>query len=293
MAKKTLAIMAAGMGTRFGSLKQLHPVYNAFTLMDFSIFDALQAGYNHIVFIVRDDILNLFKERYTNWLPPNVRVDFVVQEANFPEVPLRKKPWGTGHALLALKNLILNKFSLINADDYYGKDAFKRMFKALYTETSNNHYLIGYPLKNTLSENGSVSRGICKTDANNKLISIEEHTQITAFNFNEIGNPEKQKQHLLNPESLASMNFWGFNPCVFDIAEPLFEVFKKQTTNIKQDEFYITYIIQALLNQSETSIMVLPTKAKWFGVTYAADEPIVRNHLIQQIAQNQYPKKLW
>tara|TARA_R110002012_G_scaffold81945_2_gene207355 strand:- start:32705 stop:33586 length:882 start_codon:yes stop_codon:yes gene_type:complete len=293
MTKKTLAIMAAGMGSRFGSLKQLHPVYDTLAILDFSIYDAIHVGYNHIVFIVRNEILEQFETRYNNKLPEYISVDFVIQKNELSDSRTRSKPWGTGHALLALKDIVVNDFTLINADDFYGRKAFQLMYDMLFKKNNTNNYLVGYALKNTLSENGSVSRGICNIDENHNLISIEEHTAIIKNNTGEIVSQNNSHSEIFNPNTLVSMNFWGFKLSVFEVAENLFKTFLNTLTDFEKDEFYITYIIKYLIENNLIIIQVLPTGDTWFGMTYLSDEPLAREHIKIRIDKNFYPKKLW
>ena len=285
--------MAAGMGSRFGSLKQLHPIYDTFAIIDYSIYDAIIVGYNHIVFIVRDEILMPFKTRYTNKLPNHISVDFVVQNTQIPNTHKRAKPWGTGHALLALKQAVTTDFTLINADDFYGRKAFQLMHDALFKETNLNHYLVAYALKNTLSDNGSVSRGICYIDKNQNLISIEELTTIKRNDDGEITSQTYLISEALNPTALVSMNFWGFKHSVLDVANDLFLKFLNTITDFEKDEFYITYIINHLIENNLGDIQVLKTDDIWFGMTYSADEALVRENIQSCIYANFYPKKLW
>ncbi len=285
--------MAAGMGSRFGSLKQIQPVYGNFSIMDFSIYDAMQVGYNHIVFIVRDEIVELFKDRYANKLPKHISLDFVIQKNDLSDSRTRKKPWGTGHALLALKKTVTTDFTLINADDFYGRDAFQLMHDALFKDANLNHYLVAYALKNTLSDNGTVSRGICHVDKNQNLISIEELTAIMKNDAGEIISQTNLMSETLNPNSLVSMNFWGFKQSVFNVANDLFLKFLHTITDFEKDEFYITYIIKHLIENNSNSIQVLATDSSWFGMTYSADETSARENIQTHIDSNFYPKKLW
>lgn len=285
--------MAAGMGSRFGSLKQLHPVYDTLAILDFSIYDAIHVGYNHIVFIVRNEILEQFETRYNNKLPEYISVDFVIQKNELSDSRTRSKPWGTGHALLALKDIVVNDFTLINADDFYGRKAFQLMYDMLFKKNNTNNYLVGYALKNTLSENGSVSRGICNIDENHNLISIEEHTAIIKNNTGEIVSQNNSHSEIFNPNTLVSMNFWGFKLSVFEVAENLFKTFLNTLTDFEKDEFYITYIIKYLIETNLIIIQVLPTGDTWFGMTYLSDEPLAREHIKIRIDKNFYPKKLW
>lgn len=285
--------MAAGMGSRFGSLKQLHPVYSTYAIMDYSIYDAIQVGYNHIVFIVSDETFETFKIRYSCVFPENITVDFVIQNKELKDSRSRIKPWGTGHALLALKKIVTSNFTLINADDFYGRKAFKLMFGALFNDENTNHYLIGYALKNTLSENGSVSRGICKTDSKNYLTAIDEQTAIIKNDVGDITVQNNKKSNILNPETLVSMNFWGFKASVFNVADALFLKFLNAISDFEKDEFYITYIINYLIENKQNNIQVLATDDAWFGITYLADEPLARKQIQTFVDANMYPKKLW
>jgi len=285
--------MAAGMGSRFGGLKQLHPIHDTYSIMDYSIHDAIQVGYNHIVFIIRVEIFELFTNRYVNTFPKHITVDFILQKNNLSDSRTREKPWGTGHALLALKGIVKHNFTLINADDFYGRNAFQQMHDALFAEQNTNHFLVGYALKNTLSENGTVSRGICEINANNHLLSIVEQTAIKKNDVGEIIIQNTDKFEKLNPDTLVSMNFWGFKPSVFDIADKLFSLFLSNISNFEKDEFYITYIINHLIENSSNSIQVLATDSAWFGMTYLADEPLARQQVQNFVDTGFYPKELW
>ena len=279
MKQKTLAIMAAGMGSRFGSLKQIHAVVNTYTILDFSLYDAIQAGFNHVVFIVREDILEVFKSRYENKLPENIQVDFVIQDTS--GLPNRQKPWGTGHALLSLKDTINNAFALINADDFYGQHAFKLMHDALFEDNNNQNYFIGYPLKNTLSEFGTVSRGECILNDQHELISIIERTNISKENL----------QMPLN--TIVSMNFWGFTPHIFKIAEALFESFLETHKDSETAEFYIPKVVDFMIEKQISTFNMLESHSKWFGITYKEDEAKVTEQLLDLISNGVYPTKLW
>jgi dTDP-glucose pyrophosphorylase len=290
--KKSLAIMAAGLGSRFGSLKQLHVVYNDYALIDYSIYDAIHAGFNEIIFIVRLEILNVFQKRYSNILPPEIQVKFVVQNA--PTNTSRKKPWGTGHALLCLKPIVNNSFAIINADDFYGREAFSLIHDNLYSSKPQQNYFIGYKLSNTLSENGTVSRGECFLDNERNLLNIEERTQIAKCDNGLIYYQNTSGVNIeLQPKTIVSMNFWGFNKSIFELAEKMFNTFKNEQNNFETKEFYITTIVDALINKNNSPFKMLSTSEKWFGITYKTDEIIVRNQIQLMIAQEIYPKKLY
>lgn len=279
MKQKSIAIMAAGMGSRFGGLKQTHAVVSDYAILDFSIYDALHAGFNHIIFIVRQDILDVFKERYVKKLPENIQVDFVIQDST--GLPQRKKPWGTGHALLSLKNTINNPFALINADDFYGREAFKLMHDALYLDSTHQNYFVGYQLKNTLSDFGTVSRGECILNENQELISIIERTNIS-------------KVHLLMPlNTIVSMNFWGFTPDIFKLTEQLFNNFIEEHKDSETAEFYIPQVVDYMIKEQIMTYKMLESNTSWFGVTYKEDEPTVKKQLLELISEGVYPTKLW
>ncbi|PWI29601.1 nucleotidyltransferase [Flavobacteriaceae bacterium LYZ1037] len=279
MKQKSIAIMAAGMGSRFGGLKQTHAVINDYAILDFSIYDALQAGFNHIVFIVREDILEVFKKRYSKKLPENIQIDFVIQ--NISAIPKRKKPWGTGHALLSLKESIKNNFALINADDFYGQKAFNLMHDALFLNKKHQNYFIGYRLKNTLSDFGTVSRGECILNDEEELVSIIERTNISKDNTN------------MSLNSIVSMNFWGFTPDIFKIANKLFQVFLDEHKGSETAEFYIPKVVDYMIKEKTMTFKMLESNTVWFGVTYKDDESMVKKQLQELISEGVYPTKLW
>ncbi|MFL0352677.1 sugar phosphate nucleotidyltransferase [Xanthomarina sp. GH4-25] len=279
MKQKSIAIMAAGMGSRFGGLKQTHAVINDYAILDFSIYDALQAGFNHIVFIVREDILEVFKKRYSKKLPENIQIDFVIQ--NISAIPKRKKPWGTGHALLSLKESIKNNFALINADDFYGQKAFNLMHDALFLNKKHQNYFIGYRLKNTLSDFGTVSRGECILNDEEELVSIIERTNISKDNTK------------MSLNSIVSMNFWGFTPDIFKIANKLFQVFLDEHKGSETAEFYIPKVVDYMIKEKTMTFKMLESNTVWFGVTYKDDESMVKKQLQELISEGVYPTKLW
>lgn len=287
--------MAAGLGSRFGGSKQLFSfTANNYSILDFSIYDAIQAGFNSIVFIVNEDILELFQKKYTSALPNHVSVRFCVQKtgsipAKF-KIINRKKPWGTGHALLMLKELINNTFAIINADDFYGKEAFKLMYESLFNYNSNDNFLIGYQLNKTLSENGSVSRGECFFNKNNNLSHLIERSQIAKRN-NGISYIEKDLIKTIKPDSIVSMNFWGLKLDILDIAEREFYLFLENYKN-DDSEFYITKVIEAAL-YDKRDFKIIKTSSKWFGVTYKEDVDEVSKQLKKMIEKKHYPKILW
>ncbi len=299
--EKTLAIMAAGLGSRFGGLKQLHYITaNNYSIIDFSIYDAIKAGFNTIVFIVREDILKDFKIRYEKQLNPDITIKFVIQDIKSIPNPYkakckRKKPWGTGHALLMLKDVVTNNFALINADDFYGRTAFKMMHDALFASgAANTNFLLGYDLKNTLSNSGSVSRGECIVDNNNCLVSIHERTEIEKQKSGVITYTDiKNTDVVLTPETIVSMNFWGFSPKILEIALHRFNYFLESSETNDNAEFYITTIVDYTIKNKLMPFKMLPTSSQWYGITYKDDINAISANISQLIQQYIYPEKLW
>lgn len=284
--------MAAGFGSRFGGLKQLHSfTTNNYSILDFSIYDAIQAGFNNIIFIVRQDILNQFKTKYSYVLPKKVSVDFVIQDVNtFSKNVNRQKPWGTGHALLMLKGLVKDKFVIINADDFYGKEAFQLMHNNLFDKENEDSFLIGYQLDKTLSKNGSVSRGECFFNFEDKLTQIVERNKIEYRN-NSISYIEENSLKEINSNTIVSMNFWGFTSKILDIADEQFNLFLNTYKN-DDSEFYITKVVEAAISKNEV-LKSLKTNSQWFGVTYKQDAILVSKRIENLIEKGCYPKVLW
>ena len=291
--------MAAGLGTRFGSLKQLHPVYNnRYAIIDYSIYDAIKSGFNNIIFIVREEIINVFKTRYEAYkFPKNVSVEFINQSINdIPEnvSTKRKKPWGTGHALLTLKKIVNEPFALINADDFYGRASFKLMHDALYKNNTKDNFFIGYNVSKTLSETGSVSRGECFLSKTNDLKKITERTKISKSNDELIYYLNEDNKQVNMPSStIVSMNFWGFTPDIFPIAETLFSSFLQQNSKNDIAELYLPSIVDHSIQQQIKSYKMLLTEDQWFGITYKEDEQIILKKIKQFINQGLYPEILW
>ncbi len=290
--------MAAGLGTRFGSLKQLHPINpKGYAIIDYSIFDAISVGFNRIVFIVRDEILSQFKERYENILPKNVTVDFVIQDTNYiPQLykTNRTKPWGTGHALLMLKDVVKEPFVLINADDFYGTESFQLIQDALYENNSYQNYFVGYQLDKTLSESGYVSRGECFLDENKCLSQIIERTKIAKQDDGTIVYLDSDNNKIkINPKTTVSINMWGFSPDVFELASKLFEVFLKEYSNDKKAEFYLANIVDYAIKNDLMKFKMLSTTSQWYGITYKEDHDVISSKILEFTKNGLYPKTLW
>ncbi|MFZ4548627.1 MAG: nucleotidyltransferase family protein [Bacteroidales bacterium] len=300
--KPTLLVLAAGMGSRYGSLKQIDPVGpSGETIIDYSIYDATRAGFGKVVFIIRKSFEQDFKELFINKLKPFIQVEYVFQEidkvpAGVDISPERTKPWGTAHAILMAKDVINEPFAVINGDDFYGDGAFQTMADYLnsLTEQQQTQYaLVGYQVGNTMSEHGSVSRGICLADENELLVSVTERTNIQYTRGGIAYQDTDGAFVFLKPETLVSMNFWGFTPEYFRQTEPMFSDFVKANTDSIKAEFYIPFAIDSLINSANASVKVLRSNARWFGVTYIEDKPVVIEKLAQLIKTGIYPVKLW
>lgn len=296
----TLVILAAGMGSRYGGLKQLDTfTTQKETILDFSIFDAIEAGFTKVIFIIRKSFEKEFKAVFNDKLKGKITIEYVYQELEaIPKTyinPERTKPWGTGHALLMCKNIIKENFAVINADDFYGKKAFKTIAIKL-KETKSESYdfsMIGYILKNTLSENGYVSRGECTIDKKGNLTEIRERTRIETVQGVLKFENEYKKMIPIDENTIVSMNFWGFTPKCFEFIEPLFLKFlEKNKENIKA-EFYIPSVVNTMLASKKVAVKVLETSSKWFGVTYNEDKEKVKNEIRKLKENGLYPKNLW
>lgn len=299
MTKISLVIMAAGIGSRFGGgIKQLEPVGpSGEIIMDYSIYDAIKSGFNKIIFIIRKDIEKDFKEVIGNRIEKickklNVEVHYAYQELeNIPndfKVPKdRKKPWGTGHAVLSCKDIIREPFVVINADDYYGKDSFKNIYEFL-SENNNEFCMAGFKLKNTLSDNGGVTRGICQVGKNDYLTEIIETSNII-----KVGEKAVVEGNEVDINSKVSMNMWGLTPEFINTLEQGFiEFLEKEVNNIKS-EYLLPIFIGELLKENRIKVKVLETKDKWFGVTYKEDKELVKNSFKELIERREYQENLF
>ncbi|MGE4585999.1 MAG: NDP-sugar synthase [Mangrovibacterium sp.] len=298
--KPSLLILAAGMGSRYGGLKQIEPVGpHGESILEYSVFDALRAGFGKIVFVIRRSFADEFISRYESKLPEGTELAYAYQELDrLPEgysLPEgRTKPWGTGHAVLAAGELIHEPFAVINADDFYGSGAFREMAAFLKKGISPEKYaMVGYLLKNTLSDFGSVSRGVCKTDKENNLEEITERTSI-ARKGNTICYREDNQEILLEENTLVSMNFWGFHPSVFEHMESRFRKFLDKKISQPKSEFYIPSVVFEIINTGEAQTRVLQAAdSPWFGVTYPEDKPCVVRQIRELICRGDYPESLW
>lgn len=299
--KPTLLILAAGIGSRYGGLKQLDKVGpNGETIIDYSIYDAIRADFGKVVFVIRESIEADFRAFFDKKLQGKIQVEYVFQETNkIPEGlefnPERQKPWGTGHAVLMAKEVIQENFAVINADDFYGREAYQTLADFFKTETENNtdYCMVGYELKNTLSENGFVSRGQCKADEHSFLFDVIERTHIERKNNAIFFEDDNNNLVELDENTLVSMNFWGFTPSYFDFLNEKFSRFiESNKTNLKA-EFYIPSVVNDLIEEKRARVKVLHSKASWFGVTYKEDKADVIKNIQDLIALGKYPNKLW
>ena len=299
---KTLLIMAAGMGSRYGGDKQIDGMGpNGEILMLYSIFDAVQAGFTKVVFIIKHDFEERFKALVGAQLDGKVKVEYAFQDLHdLPEgysVPEeRTKPLGTVQAVLSAKGLIQEPFAVINADDYYGKTAFATILRRLETiKPEGEACMVGYYLKNTVSEHGHVTRGVCETDALGRLTSVTETYKIQPFPDGTIRDTEKDPAGvILNPESLVSMNFFGFTPWMFTVAEKYFKKFLSSlTASDLKAEYVLPVLVDQMMHTEGLAVDVLPTDSTWFGVTYQEDKPYVQGELLQMHQQGIYPEKLF
>jgi len=297
--KPTLLVLAAGMGSRYGGLKQADQVGpSGETIIDYSIYDAIQAGFGKIVMVVRQNILDDMKALFDTRWGHKISIEYAIQEVNIPveginNLPERKKPWGTGHAVMVAKHLINEPFAVINADDFYGSDAFKTISKYLQNGVSDNeNAMVGYILKNTLSDHGFVSRGICETDSNNYLEGITERTNIERIDGTVVFTEGENQQTTLEENTYVSMNFWGFTPKFFEDAESQFKNFVKENYENEKAEFYIPTIVSAMMQQRNLKVKVLESTAQWMGVTYIEDKPVVKEKISRLVKAGSYPEKL-
>ena len=298
--KPTLFVLAAGMGSRYGGLKQIDGLGpSGETIMDYSVYDALRAGFGKVVFVIRKDFEEAFRKavisKYADKVPCEVcfqSVDSVPEGCTYN--PERTKPWGTNHAVLMAKDLIKEPFAVINADDFYGRESFQVLADYLKSVegTTGKYCMVGYRVANTLSENGSVSRGVCATDENGYLTDVVERTKIEKVG-DKIIYTEDGVDTEISPNSPVSMNMWGFTPEYFEYVEKAFVEFLQARGQELKSEFYIPTLVNDMIRSGEATCKVLDTTSKWFGVTYAEDRPQVVMKINNLVKEGVYPKKLF
>ncbi len=297
--KPTLVVLAAGMGSRYGGLKQVDPVGpSGEAILDYSVFDAVRGGFGKVVFIIRHDFEAEFKEKVGRKYEGLVPVEYCYQDINDLPAPYavpagRTKPWGTAHATRAARKVVHEPFAVINADDFYGRDAFAKL-GAFLAEAKPMHFaMVGYRLALTLSENGSVARGICDVAADGSLKSVTEMTKIvrTADGAENREDPERPVK--LTAKELVSMNLWGFTPELFDALEARFPEWLAVNGTKEKSEWYIPFVVDELIHEGKADCKVLPTESSWFGVTYREDKPFVMAEIKKLVDSGEYPPKLF
>ena len=297
--KPTLVVLAAGMGSRYGGLKQVDPVGpSGEAILDYSVFDAVRGGFGKVVFVIRHDFEAEFKEKVGRKYEGLVPVEYCYQDINDLPAPYavpagRTKPWGTAHATRAARKVVHEPFAVINADDFYGRDAFAKL-GAFLAEAKPMHFaMVGYRLALTLSENGSVARGICDVAADGSLKSVTEMTKIvrTADGAENREDPEHPVK--LTAKELVSMNLWGFTPELFDALESRFPEWLAVNGAKEKSEWYIPFVVDELIHEGKADCRVLPTESSWFGVTYREDKPFVMAEIKKLVDSGEYPPKLF
>jgi len=298
--KPTLLILAAGMGSRYGGLKQIEPVGpQGETILEYAVYDAIRAGFGKVVFVIRESFAKDFKGRFESKLAGKIEIEYVYQEID--KLPLgfllpqgREKPWGTGHAILMAREVIHEPFAAINADDFYGAEAYQVMASFLSQPHNDEKYsMVGYQLDKTLSDFGGVSRGICQTDQNNFLAKITETHKIRQEGPAILCESENNEIVEITGDKTVSMNFWGFYPSVFENIENQFIEFLKLNIQIPKSEFYIPFVVYEMIKTSKAKVEVLKADSPWFGVTYQEDKPYVIEQIQKLTDQGVYPARLW
>jgi hypothetical protein len=304
MASLTLVVMAAGIGSRYGGLKQIDPVGpSGEVVLDYSVYDALRAGFDRVVFIIRKDIEDAFRERIGRRVERAVDTVYVLQSLDqvppgFAIPPDRKKPWGTGQALLACREAVTTPFLAVNADDYYGRTAFASMGGFLRRSQPAGAVpefgMVGYRLENTLSEHGTVARGVCEATTDGYLLGIRELLKIKRFPDGIKHTVNDVDWIMLDPGSWTSLNFWGFTTALFGELERRFPVFlEKNAARILKAEFLIPEVVGELIGEGRARVRILPTKERWFGVTYPEDRPLFKAAILELVEAGVYPRDLW
>jgi UTP-glucose-1-phosphate uridylyltransferase len=299
--KPTLLVLAAGMGSRYGGLKQIDPMGpSGETILDYSVFDALRAGFGKVVFIIRPDFEKDFRERIAAKFAGRIEVGFAFQTidqlpAGFSVPAGREKPWGTTHAILCARDAVDTPFAVINADDFYGQDSYAvlgRHLRALDVR-STDYSMVGFTLKHTLSEHGTVARGVCQTDASGRLTDIQELTKISKLPSGAEHRGEDGSVVRLTGEEPVSMNMWGFTPAIFPQLAADFDAFLRAKGNEMKSEAYIPMSVGNLIRAGQATCQVLRTDSAWFGVTYREDKPVVQASILRQVQSGAYPASLW
>jgi hypothetical protein len=302
--KPTLVILAAGMGSRYGGLKQVDPVGpSGETIMDYSVFDSVRAGFDRVVFVIRRDFEEAFRTAIGSRYEGVIAVDYAFQAADdlppgFTVPETRAKPWGTAHAIRAARKVVDTPFAAINADDFYGRDAFRRLGVFLTQAQAQvaakpRFAMVGYRLDQTLSENGSVARGVCKVGAGGLLETVTEMTRLVRVPGGAENRENADCPVKLTGAERVSMNLWGFTPALFSALEARFPAWLKAHADNPKAEWYIPFVVDELVSERAAEVDVLPTESAWFGVTYREDKPHVVAAVQALVSRGEYPSKLW
>ncbi|MFD1771537.1 nucleotidyltransferase family protein [Sphingobacterium suaedae] len=297
--KPTLVILAAGMASRYGSAKQVDGFGpNNEKIIDYSIYDAIRAGFGKVVFVIREEFLEIMKANFEEKLKGKIEVAYAFQDFDLRKFGIdkdieRQKPWGTAHAVMSAEPEVDGPFCVINADDFYGFDAFDKMAKFLTSEVHDGKMaMVGFEIGNTLSDHGYVSRGVCEVDQDGHLVDVTERTNIYRRD-KDIVYKEGDDEIALPAQTRVSMNFWGFTPKVLEVAKGLFPAFVEKSKENPKAEFFIPDIPDHMVKNGITSFSVIPTSAKWFGVTYKEDKEMVQRSITELVALGKYPVALW
>ena len=300
MQQPTLVILAAGMASRYGSMKQVQSFGpSGETIMEYSIYDAIKAGFGKVAFIIRKEFADAFKAQIEPKIKGKIEIEYIFQEltafmGNHKLPEDRVKPWGTAHAVLCCKELVKEPFAVINADDFYGRDAFNKAYQFLTTQCNDTTYgIVGYKLRNTLSENGSVSRGVCEVDAFSNLVEVNERTKIFRNTNNEIVYEDISGIHPISGSKFVSMNLMCFAPNFIDLSETLFDSFLDRNIRDYKSEFYLPFVLNHFITHNMGDVKVVPTESQWFGVTYKEDAPSVKASVEKLVSSGIYPINLW
>ncbi|MFA5244536.1 MAG: sugar phosphate nucleotidyltransferase [Pedobacter sp.] len=302
--KPTLVILAAGMASRYGSMKQTDGFGpNGETIIEYSIYDAIKAGFGKVIFVIKEEFAENFKGIFEPKLQGKIKTDYVFQTFDLKPFGIdieieRAKPWGTAHAVLAARDTVKEPFCVINADDFYGRESYQKMADFLNNDVTDSQFsMIGFQIDKTLSEYGSVSRGVCDVDSDGNLAEIHERTKVY-FKNDESGNKgivfeENDRQYPLEAETRVSMNFWGFTPKIFELSAGMFKEFALSNKDNPKAEFFIPIVAEKLIRNKQGSFRVIPTQNQWFGVTYVEDKPFVQENIDKLVASGEYPDNLW
>ncbi len=298
--KPTLVVLAAGMGSRYGGLKQVDPVGpSGEAILDYSVFDAHRAGFGKVVFIIRRDIEQVFREQVGSKYEGLLPVEYAFQDiadlpAPFTVPEGRTKPWGTAHAIRAARRVVHEPFAAINADDFYGRDAFQKLAAFLGNASEQGRFaMVGYKLSLTLSEHGSVARGICSLNAAGQLTKVVEHVKLVKTATGARDDDPAAEARDFTGDERVSMNLWGFTPDLFDALETRFPEWLAQNAAREKSEWYIPFVVDEMIHAGRATVDVLPTDAAWFGVTYRADKPFVTAAIRRLVEAGEYPQSLF